>query len=233
MIELADLNLIGRAQDTLERWKYRQIQDSEDPDGKNSSDSDNPDESISSSSETWRVCSAHVLMRLAMALTILLLLANLASLQRYRLYESIQPETTSEGDEEELQNPDNGDKEGPTSDIDWHRFAYCQYVTNHAYLCNSLMIFESLNRFESKADRLMMYPEKWDIDEANPSPEAQLLLKARDEYNVNLLPIQVQHFAGKNDQTWADSFTKLLAFNQTQYERVLSLDSDATVLQVE
>lgn len=32
--------------------------------------------------------------------------------------------------------------------------------------------------------------------------------------------------------TWADSFTKLLAFNQTQYDRVLSLDSDATLLQV-
>ena len=31
--------------------------------------------------------------------------------------------------------------------------------------------------------------------------------------------------------TWAESFTKLLAFNQTQYKRVLHLDSDATVLQ--
>ena len=32
--------------------------------------------------------------------------------------------------------------------------------------------------------------------------------------------------------TWAESYTKLLAFNQTQYDRVLSLDSDSTVLQV-
>jgi alpha-N-acetylglucosamine transferase len=31
--------------------------------------------------------------------------------------------------------------------------------------------------------------------------------------------------------TWADSYTKLLAFNQTQYDRVLSLDSDSTILQ--
>lgn len=30
--------------------------------------------------------------------------------------------------------------------------------------------------------------------------------------------------------TWSQSFTKLLAFNQTQYTRVLSLDSDATLL---
>lgn len=32
-------------------------------------------------------------------------------------------------------------------------------------------------------------------------------------------------------ETWADSYTKLLAFNQTQYSRLLSLDSDSTVLQ--
>lgn len=31
--------------------------------------------------------------------------------------------------------------------------------------------------------------------------------------------------------TWAESYTKLLAFNQTQYDRVLSIDSDATLLQ--
>ena len=32
-------------------------------------------------------------------------------------------------------------------------------------------------------------------------------------------------------ETWAESFTKLLAFNQTQYSRVLSLDSDSVLLQ--
>lgn len=33
------------------------------------------------------------------------------------------------------------------------------------------------------------------------------------------------------DTTWDDSYTKLLAFNQTQYDRVLALDSDSVVLQ--
>lgn len=32
--------------------------------------------------------------------------------------------------------------------------------------------------------------------------------------------------------TWSSSYTKLLAFNQTEYDRVLNLDSDATLLQV-
>lgn len=30
--------------------------------------------------------------------------------------------------------------------------------------------------------------------------------------------------------TWANSYTKLLAFNQTQYERVIAIDSDTTLL---
>nr|POF16589.1 glucose n-acetyltransferase 1 [Quercus suber] len=112
---------------------------------------------------------------------------------------------------------------------DWSQYAYCQYVTNEAYLCNSMMIFESLTRLGARADRLMMYPEDWVVGDSSSVP-GRLLAKARDEYGVKLVPITVQHFVG--EPTWADSFTKLLAFNQTQYKRVLSLDSDATVLQV-
>ena len=74
----------------------------------------------------------------------------------------------------------------------------------------------------------MMYPEDWIV--GGDDYAGRLLAKARDEYGVRLMPIEVQHFDG--DSTWADSFTKLLAFNQTEYKRVLSLDSDATVLQV-
>jgi len=116
--------------------------------------------------------------------------------------------------------------------IGWTDFAYCQYVTNEDYLCNSVMMFESLRRIGIKADLLMMYPTHWEFDlpAKNDTHTAQLLRKVRDEYRVKLQPIEVQHLAG--DATWAESFTKLLAFNQTQYKRVLSLDSDATVLQV-
>ncbi len=116
----------------------------------------------------------------------------------------------------------------PADGIDWSQYAYCQYVTNEDYLCNSLMIFESLVRLEAKAERLMMYPQEWVVGE--DSNHGRLLAKARDEYMVRLVPIEVQRLAG--EPTWAESFTKLLAFNQTEYKRVLSLDSDATVLQV-
>ncbi|XXG98607.1 hypothetical protein Hte_004932 [Hypoxylon texense] len=116
--------------------------------------------------------------------------------------------------------------------VDWSRYAYTQYVTTPAYLCNSVMIFETLFRLGSKADRVMMYPEKMmDPAETNPaSEEAKLLVKARDQYKVKLVPVSVQRRAG-GDSTWAESFTKLLAFNQTQYERVINVDSDGTILQ--
>ncbi|RDW94098.1 uncharacterized protein DSM5745_01420 [Aspergillus mulundensis] len=114
--------------------------------------------------------------------------------------------------------------------VDWSRFAYTQYATNTAYLCNSVMLFETLHRLDSKPDRLMMYPDSFSVDAQGPSRESRLLRKARDEYGVKLVPIKVQSRVS-GDVTWAESYTKLLAFNQTQYERVLSLDSDATILQ--
>ncbi|OBS22463.1 hypothetical protein FPOA_08800 [Fusarium poae] len=115
---------------------------------------------------------------------------------------------------------------------DWSKFAYVQYVTDVDYLCNSVMAFETLGRLGSRADRVMMYPSEMLAPDAEYSDTkaGQLLIKARDEYNVKLQPIEIQRREG-DDLTWAESFTKLLAFNQTQYDRVLSLDSDGMVLQ--
>ncbi|KAM0345949.1 hypothetical protein ACHAPU_006003 [Fusarium lateritium] len=121
----------------------------------------------------------------------------------------------------------------PTKDgVDWAKFAYIQYVTNEDYLCNSVMAFETLDRLRSRADRVMMYPGEMLAPDAEESDTiaGQLLIKARDEYNVKLQPIEIQRREG-DDLTWAESFTKLLVFNQTQYDRVLYLDSDGMVLQ--
>lgn len=121
--------------------------------------------------------------------------------------------------------------------VDWRNFAYIQYVTNGNYLCNSLMMLEALYRLGAKADRLLMYPSSWDVPSAytgssmdlrNLPETAQFLIRARDQYKAKLVPIEVQT-SSRGDPTWKDSFTKLLAFNQTQYRRVLSLDSDATL----
>ncbi|OAG02053.1 nucleotide-diphospho-sugar transferase, partial [Paraphaeosphaeria sporulosa] len=115
----------------------------------------------------------------------------------------------------------------------WSNFAYIQYVTNPSYLCNSLMIFEALRRYNTKAELLMMYPEQWQLPPAVDSDaeyETKLLAQARDVYKARMAPIQVKTFENEKDPTWQDSYTKLLAFNQTQYKRVISIDSDGTVL---
>lgn len=150
--------------------------------------------------------------------------------------------------------PSGPEHQNVTSDVDWSRFAYTQYATNTKYLCNSIMLFEILHRLGSKADRLLMYPSGFKISSPGSdgeSKESLLLRKARDEYHVKLSPIEVVQRSSndrklpgvsgdKNNEllliegeaTWAESYTKLLAFNQTQYHRVLNLDSDSTVLQV-
>ncbi len=80
-----------------------------------------------------------------------------------------------------------------TDTVDWSRFAYTQYVTNVDYLCNSVMLFQILHHLGSRADRLMLYPNTMHYDKTDNKKEAELLLKARDLYNVQLVPVQVMH----------------------------------------
>lgn len=90
------------------------------------------------------------------------------------------------------------------------------------------MVFESLSRLGSKADRILMYPEDWDLDiESATDRDSQLLVKARDEYDVKLTPVEIPK---ADDGSWNGSFTKFMTWAQTSYDRVLHLDSDVTVL---
>ncbi|TVY38052.1 Glucose N-acetyltransferase, partial [Lachnellula occidentalis] len=121
--------------------------------------------------------------------------------------------------------PELGSAEG----VVWSRFAYVQYVTTPGYLCNAVMIFEALHRMGSRPDRLLMYPSTYSLDKSSKM-EGFLLLKARDEFGVTLVPIDVLTNKDLSYQQWASSYTKLLAFNQTTHSRLLLLDSDATLL---
>ncbi|ROV99100.1 hypothetical protein VMCG_06600 [Cytospora schulzeri] len=91
------------------------------------------------------------------------------------------------------------------------------------------MIFNSLELYGSQADRLLLYAETLDtIDES--TREGRLLVKARDELGVNLQPVKVLHQESAAWPNWADSYTKLLAINQTQYSRIIAMDSDSLLL---
>lgn len=81
-------------------------------------------------------------------------------------------------------------------EVDWSRFAYIQYVTNADYLCNTVMLYETLHRLDSRAKRAIMYPA-----DMLPNPqvksadywEGDILIKARDQYGAELFPVEVQH----------------------------------------
>ncbi|THC93036.1 hypothetical protein EYZ11_007490 [Aspergillus tanneri] len=118
--------------------------------------------------------------------------------------------------------------------VDWTRYAYSQYATSSAYLCNALMVFEALQRLGSRAQRVLFYPEDWDVHiESDRDRDSQLLSLAREKYNVQLVPIDVKMIkAGAGpDESWDKSISKLLVFGETEYDRIIHIDSDVNVLQ--
>lgn len=120
--------------------------------------------------------------------------------------------------------------------VDWSSFAYSQYATDEAYLCNSVMIFEALDRLGSRADRILFYPQTWDVEVSNSwDRSSQLLIMVRDKYKVKLMPVSIPESSNVPDkektggETWDRSVAKLMAFGETQYRRILHIDSDVTV----
>lgn len=81
--------------------------------------------------------------------------------------------------------------------VDWSRYAYFQYATSGVYLCNAIMIFEALHRLGSRAERVLFYPEQMDIlVDSESDRDSQLLLLAKEKYNVQITPIDIQSIPG-------------------------------------
>lgn len=79
------------------------------------------------------------------------------------------------------------------NETNWSNFAYALYATDTEYLCNTIMLFETLHRLGSKADRILLYPRNFDMNARSASVNTELLLKASNKYSVKLTPIDVQH----------------------------------------
>ena len=123
--------------------------------------------------------------------------------------------------------------------VDWNTYAYSLYATDAHSLCNAILVFDSLKRLGSRAERVLLYPKQWDTYVAsNTDRTSQLLTIARDEYNVNLMPIGLLGQDGattpgeglSSESSWDASITKLRAFDLTPWKRVLHLDADITLL---
>lgn len=132
------------------------------------------------------------------------------------------------------------------------------YATDPEYLCNALMMFDQLkNVHGSQAKMTLLYPTEWgtpsgDVgrlaqEEENKKKKgskriqlchycvwhktstgstwflyARYLLESKSE------ELQNEYF--RNQDTWKHSFTKILAFNHTEFDRVIMLDADAFVM---
>lgn len=86
--------------------------------------------------------------------------------------------------------------------IDWSRYAYSLYATDGTTLCHAVLLLDALARLGSKADRVLFYPDYWDLKvEDSKDRESQLLLLARDTYKVKLQPITLLTVEGRTKGT--------------------------------
>lgn len=79
------------------------------------------------------------------------------------------------------------------TNVNWKLYAYTQYATDGAHLCNALMVFEALHRLGSKAQRILIYPDSMDTEIKNGRDrDGQLLNMAMRKYNVKLVPMKLE-----------------------------------------
>ncbi|CAG8959236.1 hypothetical protein HYFRA_00012594, partial [Hymenoscyphus fraxineus] len=126
-------------------------------------------------------------------------------------------------------------------EIDWTGFYYAMFVRSERELCEAVMGWSGMEEIGSRAQRVMFYPEDWDrgLEEGEKGERKQerieRLLTAAEELFVELSPLP----ALSRIKTWTRGLEKgtegldprLLAFNLTEYSRVLVLSPDALLLQ--
>jgi len=66
------------------------------------------------------------------------------------------------------------------------------------------MIFEALKRHGSKAERVLFYPDEWDLIVEDDSDRiSQLLLTAKNDYNVQMSPVKVEGIRKDSSREWS------------------------------
>lgn len=114
--------------------------------------------------------------------------------------------------------------------IDWSQYAYVNYVTNSEYLCNTLVMFQSLKEYDTKAKLLLLITrDLLDPTKTSNVPNIEKLLnqiKALDGDQVIIKHVDTI-VKPEDISVWNESLTKLLVFNQTEFTRIIYLDNDA------
>ncbi|KAH3672740.1 hypothetical protein WICMUC_004146 [Wickerhamomyces mucosus] len=102
--------------------------------------------------------------------------------------------------------------------VDWKKNAYVLYATSETFVCNAMMMLALLRQYGSRAQMVLLLEK----DLLNPGLE-----EFAEIHDVNLKFIN--RTVVNKGSYWQSSLTKLLVFNQTEYERIIYLDSDSTL----
>lgn len=98
-----------------------------------------------------------------------------------------------------------------TSHTHSNKYAYSLYATDSATLCHAVLIFNALEKFGSKADRVLFYPDYWDlVVDSKLDRDSQLLVEAKKRYKVKLQPIKLLSVAGRTSGTFLDTLSLAL-----------------------
>ena len=78
----------------------------------------------------------------------------------------------------------------------WAKVAYSQLVRDHLHVCNAVMLFAELERQDSLARRVILYPQEWHLSESKQDSSSvhtetsfRLLKIAEKRYKVHLQPL--------------------------------------------
>lgn len=91
-------------------------------------------------------------------------------------------------------------------------------------------MFARLKELGTKARMVLIYPDSWPATDTHPI--GRQLIKSRDSYGVTLEPVKVLLAPQARCDTWRESYTKLMVFNLTEYERVVYMDCNGMVRKV-
>ncbi|EDO15939.1 hypothetical protein Kpol_480p26 [Vanderwaltozyma polyspora DSM 70294] len=114
--------------------------------------------------------------------------------------------------------------------VDWDKLAYVNYVTHASYLCNSLVMFNSLKKYGTKAKLvLLLSKDILEQDSEDGTKHSNKLVKRIQNIDKDQVIVKlVDNIVKPKDYTpWNQSLTKLLVFNQTEFDRIVYLDNDA------
>lgn len=115
--------------------------------------------------------------------------------------------------------------------VDWSKYAYVLYATSSAHMCNAMMIFAELRKFHTRAQLVLLVNADFLDEPWNYEYEYTTLTAFSKKFDVKLKATKVKRINDKHDvNIWISSFTKLMVFNETDYERIIYLDSDAILL---